>query len=74
MSVVIKGENTVIISEREIKIIQMIANGTTAKQAAIEMDIKARTMEGIINKLRGEFDCNTLSHLVATFLRQKLID
>jgi DNA-binding CsgD family transcriptional regulator len=74
MEVVIKDENKVIISERDVEIVRLLSAGVTAKRAAVELGINIRTFESKLGKLKYSFDCNTVAHLVATFIRKKLID
>lgn len=74
MEVVVKRENTVVVSDREVGIVKMLSNGVTVKQIAVEMGINRRTLENTCNRLRFDFDCNTLPQLVATFLRKKIIE
>ena len=55
------------------KIVALLSQGYNAKHIADMMDINNRTLEAHINRLKSEYGASTLSHLVAIFMRNKVI-
>lgn len=51
-----------------------LSQGKKVEQIAGEIFMSNRTLEAKLNTLRGEYSCINLTHLVATFLRNKIID
>lgn len=74
METIVKDKNKRIITERDVEIVRLLSRGTTARQAALELSMNTRTFESKIYRLKLNFDANTIAHLVAIFIRQKLID
>lgn len=73
MDVVINKAGTVIVSERDALIVEQYSNGMDRSKIAEYHKISIRTVEAATNKLRVEFGCKNLAHLVAEFLRKGLI-
>jgi DNA-binding CsgD family transcriptional regulator len=73
MEVFVQRTGAIIISERDMKIVQDYSNGKPTKQIAKEHELSSRTIEAIFNKLRDKFDCINIVHLVATLLRNGTI-
>lgn len=73
MKAVILGKNTIVVSEVEAKIVSHYANGLAAKEIGEKLKISHRTVESHIANLKRTFDCNSVTHLVAHFLREGLI-
>lgn len=61
------------ISADTITIVRLLSNGETVVDIADRLKINKRTMEGKISAIKNMFDVLTLPHLVAFFLRNKLI-
>jgi DNA-binding NarL/FixJ family response regulator len=73
MEVVVQRNGDVIIPERNIKIVEDYSNGKSIKEIAKEQDLSFRTVEAIFNKLRYQFGCKNIVHLVSTLLRKGVI-
>jgi DNA-binding NarL/FixJ family response regulator len=61
------------VSESEIMVARMLSDGYTVGEMAKKTNRNIRTMEGIIWRMRREYNCENVAHLVATFMRNKLI-
>lgn len=73
MEVVLARKGSVIVSERNVKIVEMYSFGEPTKNIAKKHKISVRTVEAVIVKLKNEFHCKSLTHLIATFLRNGTI-
>jgi DNA-binding CsgD family transcriptional regulator len=56
-----------------LQLVKYLSYGHSAKEAAIEFGYNQRTVESNISTLKKRFNCINLVHLVAYFLRNKLI-
>lgn len=72
---VTKDTGTVLITEIDIKIVEALSNGFTIKEVPGVIKVKRshRTFEARITLLKLKFNCKTIPHLVATFIRKDLI-
>lgn len=59
---------------KEIEFFQLLADGATIGDAAVEVGIPKATCDRKILDLRDEFDLKTITHLIAFLLRKKIID
>jgi DNA-binding NarL/FixJ family response regulator len=73
MEVVVQRTGSVIISERDVKIVEDYSNGKSIKNIAGDLNLSYRSVEAIFNRLRDKFDCKNIVHLVATLLRNGTI-
>jgi DNA-binding CsgD family transcriptional regulator len=73
MDTVILTNNTVLVTEDELKAIKMYSDGKTAAQVASKLKVSVRTIEGKLYLLRREYKAKTTTHLVSIFLRKGLI-
>lgn len=73
MEVIVQRDSSVIVSERDVKIVECYSNGISKSSIAKDYKLSGRTVEAVLNKLRFQFDCKTVTQLVATFLRKELI-
>ena len=62
------------ISEKNIVIMQMVADGFTSKEISAKTSLSDRTVENRIQKLSNDFDCRNKTHLVITLLREGIIN
>lgn len=62
------------ISEREIRLVQMTADGKTREEMAEELEISKKTVDGIFSFMNRLFQAKSPAHLVAIFYRDNLID
>jgi DNA-binding CsgD family transcriptional regulator len=71
-------ENTVMVkqtvTDSEIELVRMLSNGLTVREISEKRKTNLRTMEAVIDRMRGEYNCINIAHLVATFFRNKLIE
>jgi DNA-binding CsgD family transcriptional regulator len=73
MDAVIQKKGVVVVTERNVSIINAYSNGYSLDEISKKHKISLRTAEAIVAKLKAEFECKHISHLVATFLRKGLI-
>jgi DNA-binding CsgD family transcriptional regulator len=73
MDAVILKKNTVVISQKEIIIVQMLADGNRTADIAKKLKLSVRTIEANLDSLRNKFDAKTLPQLVAIFLKNQFI-
>lgn len=74
MNNIVLKEGNAIITQIEVELIKHFAEGLSAKEIANEQRKAVRTIEVQMQNLRKKTGCKNAAHLVATFLRQKLID
>lgn len=58
----------------DIEIVQLLSDGKTVKEIASEMNVNSRAVEHRIVLMRSKYFAWTCSHLVAIFIRKKLIE
>ncbi len=61
-------------SKRDIEAIKMIADGISREEVSRAKKYNSRTMATHIGIMLKIFGCTSIAHLVATFLRNKIID
>ena len=61
------------ISEKDIIIMQMVADGFTALEIADKTWLSERTVEGRVYRLKTRFKAKTLTHLAIILIRLKVI-
>lgn len=59
---------------RDKQIVHLSSEGYSAAEIGKIICLSERTVEGRIEKLRKFFECKNTPHLVATFLRNKIIE
>jgi DNA-binding CsgD family transcriptional regulator len=74
MKDLVKEGAVVEITARELQIVQLLSNGNSSKMVAQTLKVNIRTMEAAIIRLKTKTDTKTVPHLVATFIRKKLIN
>lgn len=74
MKKVVRDGEVIVIIYTDERVVQLLSEGKTIAEVAGEMNVNVRTMEARIGRLKKKTECSTLPHLVATFLRNKLID
>lgn len=74
MEIVIDDNKKKIVSERDVVIVGLLAKGKKNHEIATELKMNLRTLEAKLAKLKKSFDCNTVAHLVATFVHFKVIE
>lgn len=74
MEVVVKRIGSVIVPERNIKMVDEYSNGKSIKEIAKANGLSNRSVESIFNKLRHQFECKNIVHLVATLIRKGVIN
>jgi DNA-binding CsgD family transcriptional regulator len=73
MEVFVQRDNAVVISERDVKIVQDYSHGKSMNDISVGLGLSKRSVEAIFNKLRAKFDCKNVVHLVATLMRNGTI-
>jgi DNA-binding CsgD family transcriptional regulator len=73
MDAVIKQKDTVVVTQRNVDIISQYSNGIHISSIAKKHKLSVRSVEAVIAKLKDEFNCKSLPHLIATFFRKGLI-
>lgn len=61
-------------TDKEIVLMRMLIDGSSREEIAIVLQKSKRTIEAKIDRLRKEFQCKSVVHLAAFFLRNKLIE
>jgi DNA-binding NarL/FixJ family response regulator len=56
------------------KIVKMLSIGLKQHEVAENLKVNRRVVEASIAKLLAEYGCSNATHLVATFVRLKIID
>lgn len=72
MLVVVQDKEKKIINEQDVYIVRHLAQGKSVGEIATLLRVNKRTLEAQIGKLKDKFECKTLAHLVATFIRNKV--
>ena len=54
--------------ETDLKILNMAADGLTAKEIGADMKMSRRTIEARIAKMKKKYDCRSTAHLVKRIL------
>lgn len=54
--------------ERDVLIVDMLANGKRVGDIARECEMSVRTLEGIVNRLKAGCGARTIAHLVTRFV------
>lgn len=62
------------ITSEDIEAIEMLAGGNQIGEVSEKLGIKRRTLEARFDRLRKSLECHTTTHLVAFFIRNKLIN
>ena len=71
--VVVKNDDTVIITDRDLDIIYRLSCGDTCGRIGADLEVSKRTIEAHVAKLKSYFESATIPHLVATVIRKGLI-
>lgn len=74
MNVVLKDKSTILVSDKDIKLIESLSSGFTREQTAKILRVKENTMDMRLRRLRLKMGLKTNYQLVATFLRKKIIE
>lgn len=72
--VIVRKKDSVIVSEKEVRIVEMLADGHHCQDIADEFKLSSRTIEVYVTKLRQRFVCATHAQLVAVFIRKGIIE
>jgi DNA-binding CsgD family transcriptional regulator len=71
--VIIRKKNDIAITERDVKIVQLIADGLRAAEIGKKLRVSPRTVEFHVNKLKDKFSAKSQPHLAVLFFRRGLI-
>jgi DNA-binding NarL/FixJ family response regulator len=63
-----------LLSERQVEILQVIANGLSTKQAARSLGITTKTVHNHLNAIYRKLDAQSLTHAVLSAVRLGIID
>jgi DNA-binding CsgD family transcriptional regulator len=55
------------------EIVILLSQGMTARDSAAFLGVNYKTLETHIDIIKREYNCKNTTHLVATFIRKKLI-
>lgn len=61
-------------NKRDCEIIRLLSLGYTAREIGKQGGLTERGVVAIIEKLKVAYDCKNTPHLVATFIRNKIIE
>jgi DNA-binding CsgD family transcriptional regulator len=56
------------------EIVKMFSDGFSTQEIAIEKNVSGRTLEKHIADIKAELGAKSIAHLVATFIRNKVIE
>jgi DNA-binding CsgD family transcriptional regulator len=70
---IVRKEEVVALSERDLKIFQMIADDKSRDEIAEAIGKSVRTVESEIYRILSRVGCNSQEAAIALFLRNKLI-
>lgn len=73
MEAVVIRDGQRVITKQEIDIVQALSNGLSASETGDLVGLSGRTIESYTANLRRDFECKSTVHLVAVFLRKKII-
>jgi DNA-binding CsgD family transcriptional regulator len=73
MEALVIKEGQRVITQRELDVVEAISLGKRPMDIGVSLDISGRTVESILSRLMKDFECRSSTHLVATFLRKKII-
>jgi DNA-binding NarL/FixJ family response regulator len=59
--------------DQQIGIVTHLSNGLKSKAIGKVMKLSDRTIDTYVWRMQKQYDCKTIAHLVASFLRNKLI-
>lgn len=62
------------VTDKEVYIVQLLANGMRSREIGLKTGKSQRTIEATLDRLRLKTGCKSLPELVATFFRNKLIE
>jgi DNA-binding NarL/FixJ family response regulator len=68
------GASDDLLSERQVEILQVIANGLSTKQAARELGITIKTVHNHLNAIYRKLDAQSLTHAVLSAVRLGIIE
>jgi DNA-binding CsgD family transcriptional regulator len=71
--VIVRKKNTISITDKDVKIVEMIASGMRASDIGEKFKRSPRTIEFSIDRLKEKFGAKTQPELVAMFFRHKII-
>lgn len=61
-------------TNRDAEVVRLVSLGFTAKQIASQGRVSYRLIENVIDNLKKAHNCKNTAHLVATFIRNKIIE
>ncbi len=70
----VRGEAEALLSDRQIEILQAIADGSTTKQVARQLNITPKTVHNHLNAIYRRLDTQSLTHAVLSALRLGIIE
>jgi len=68
-----KASKKFVLNDRDKKVVEMFSKGFTAKRIGELGGVSRRTVEAVVGRLMVQYKCASTTHLVATFLRKKII-
>ncbi len=74
MNVVLVRNGDKVVKEDEAQMVKYYSEGLKSPQISIQMEIKERTLEKRVEKLRASYGAKTIAHLVGIFLREGIIE
>lgn len=62
------------VTDLEKSVVKLLADGCTVPEIAKALALNSRTLETRVSNIRERYTARNIAHLVAIFLRNKLID
>lgn len=66
--------NPLLTADRDCEVVRLASLGYRAAEIGKELFLSRRTVEAILSRLQFKYECNNTTHLVATFIRNKIIE
>ena len=62
------------LSDRQVEILQLIADGSSTKQVAVQLGITHKTIHNHLNSIYRKLDTQSLTHAILSAVRMGIID
>lgn len=73
MNTVINDENTIVLTKKQVNIVELLSKGGTAATVGKKLKVSPRTVEDVVRRLKTMYNCKTQGHLLCQFIRLGII-
>ena len=67
------GNNMTTLSERQMQVLALVAEGSTDKEIALQLGLSAKTISSYMKHIRARLGAQSRAHAVALAMRQGLL-